>query len=87
MNVVDFDIKHAKSIAKAIGNANKEVVSIGPLEDSPSSQVTTNDSLYIIEYAKLANVKHLVVVYESQGISPSVLDGISSFFMNIFGKS
>ena len=84
---MQFDIEDAKSTAKAIENANKAMVSIGPLEDSPSSQVTTNDALYIIEVAKLANVKHMVIFYESKGIYLGVLDGISSFLTNIFGKS
>ncbi|GLJ41489.1 hypothetical protein SUGI_0858630 [Cryptomeria japonica] len=87
LNAVEFDIKDAESTAKAIGNASKAVVSIGPTENGPSSQVTTSDAFYIIEAAKIANVKHVVVVYESQGVSPNVLDGISSFFTNIFGKS
>ncbi|KAH9324880.1 hypothetical protein KI387_005058, partial [Taxus chinensis] len=87
LNAVEFDFKDAESTAKAIGNASKAVVSIGPTEDGPSSEVTTNDASCIIEAAKLANVKHVVIVYECDGTSSNFLDGISSFFTNIFGKS
>lgn len=87
LNAVEFNFEDIESTAKAIGNASKAVVSIGPTEDGPSSKVTTADALNVIEAAKLANVNHIVVVYESDGASSNVLDGISSFFSNLFGKS
>eukprot|EP01018_Ginkgo_biloba_P034170 Gb_02666 [translate_table: standard] len=90
LNAVAFDFKDAESIAKSIGNASKAVVAIGPTENGPRSKVTTNDALCVIEAAKLANVRHVVIVYESDGASANdgVLAGISSFFSNLFtGKS
>ena len=87
LNAVEFNSEDIESTAKAIGNASKAVVSIGPTEDGPSSKVTTTDALNVIEAARLANVNHVVVVYESDGESSNILDGISSFFGNLFRKS
>lgn len=66
------------------------VVTIGAGENGPSAQVSTLDALLVVEAAKLANVGHVAIVYdEAPGISSTynVLDGITSFFNNLFAKS
>ncbi|CAI9106847.1 OLC1v1006080C1 [Oldenlandia corymbosa var. corymbosa] len=90
LNAVQSNFKDAESIAKAIGNATKVVVTIGPKEDGPAAEVTTNDALQVIEAAQLAKVGHVAVVYDDSSFSTStynVLDGITSFFGNLFSKS
>ncbi|KAL0435011.1 UNVERIFIED_CONTAM: protein PLASTID TRANSCRIPTIONALLY ACTIVE 16, chloroplastic [Sesamum radiatum] len=90
LNAVDSSYEDAESIAKAIGNASKVVVTIGPAENGPSAEVTTSDALQVIEAAQLANVGHVAIVYDgSSAISSTynVLDGISSFFNNLFSRS
>ncbi|KAL0389091.1 UNVERIFIED_CONTAM: protein PLASTID TRANSCRIPTIONALLY ACTIVE 16, chloroplastic [Sesamum calycinum] len=90
LNAVDSSFEDAESIAKAIGNASKVVVTIGPAENGPSAEVTTSDALQVIEAAQLANVGHVAIVYDgSSAISSTynVLDGISSFFNNLFSRS
>ncbi|KAK4419867.1 protein PLASTID TRANSCRIPTIONALLY ACTIVE 16, chloroplastic [Sesamum alatum] len=90
LNAVDSSFEDAESIAKAIGNASKVVVTIGPAENGPSAEVTTSDALQVIEAAQLANVGHVAIVYDgSSAISSTykVLDDISSFFNNLFSRS
>lgn len=79
----------ADSIAKAIGNASKVIVTIGPTENGPTTDVSTADALQVIQAAQLAGVGHVAVIYdESVGASTNnVLDGISSFFNNLFSRS
>lgn len=85
---VESTYKEAESIAKAIGNASKTVVTISPAENGPSTVVTTTDALQVIEASKLAGVSHVAIIYDSNSnsspLSNSVLDGISSFFGNLF---
>ena len=40
--------KDAESIAKAIGNASKVVVTIGSAENGPTSEVSASDALQVI---------------------------------------
>ncbi|KAH6766027.1 plastid transcriptionally active 16 [Perilla frutescens var. hirtella] len=90
LNAVASTFNDAESVAKAIGNASKVVVTIGAGENGPSAEVTTADALLVIEAAQLANVGHVAIVYdESYGSSSTynVLDGITSFFNNLFAKS
>ncbi|XP_042003235.1 protein PLASTID TRANSCRIPTIONALLY ACTIVE 16, chloroplastic-like [Salvia splendens] len=90
LNAVASAFDDAESIAKAIGSASKVVVTIGAGENGPSAQVSTLDALLVVEAAKLANVGHVAIVYdEAPGISSTynVLDGITSFFNNLFAKS
>lgn len=90
LNAVASGFDDAESVAKAIGNASKVVVTIGAGENGPSAEVTTADALLVIEAAQLANVGHVAIVYdESSGPSSTynVLDGITSFFNNLFAKS
>lgn len=89
---MESTFEEAESIAKAIGPAAKVVVTIGPAEKGPSAEVTTDDALQVVRGAQLAGVGHVAVVYDSAtGISgPStynVLDGITSFFANLFDRS
>ncbi|XP_042476864.1 protein PLASTID TRANSCRIPTIONALLY ACTIVE 16, chloroplastic [Macadamia integrifolia] len=89
LNAVQSTFEDAKSIAKVIGNASKVVVTIGPEENGPAKEVTTSDALQVIRGAQLAGVGHVAIVYDSRSQSgPSstynVLDGISSFFGNLF---
>ncbi|XP_043700834.1 protein PLASTID TRANSCRIPTIONALLY ACTIVE 16, chloroplastic [Telopea speciosissima] len=89
LNAVQSTFEDAEIIAKAIGNASKVVVTIGPTENGPAKEVTTSDALQVIRGAQLAGVGHVAIVYDGRSISgPSstynVLDGISSFFGNLF---
>ncbi|XP_024379714.1 protein PLASTID TRANSCRIPTIONALLY ACTIVE 16, chloroplastic [Physcomitrium patens] len=86
MNAVEFDFKDVASILKAIGNASKVVVTVGPVEDGPRSEVSVDDALRVLEAAQIANVSHFVAVYESGAgtAADGPLAGISSFFSNLF---
>jgi len=88
LNAVEFDFKNVDSVAKAIGNASKVVVTVGPVEDGPRGQVSVDDALRVLEAAQLANVNHFVAVYEpGTGIvADGPLAGIASFFSNLFGR-
>ncbi|KAL7152258.1 hypothetical protein ABFS83_04G085300 [Erythranthe nasuta] len=90
LNAVDSAFEDPGSIARAIGNASKVVVTIGPSENGPNAQVTTSDAFQIIQAAELANVGHVAIIYDGSSATAStnnVLDGISSFFNNLFAKS
>ncbi|PNX91989.1 protein TIC 55 chloroplastic-like [Trifolium pratense] len=92
LNAVESSFVDANSIAKAIGNASKVVVTIGPTENGPTAAVSTSDALQVILAAQLAGVGHVAVIYDDDkngaGTSTyNVLDGISSFFNNLFSKS
>ncbi|BBN20102.1 hypothetical protein MPTK1_8g16460 [Marchantia polymorpha subsp. ruderalis] len=91
LNAVEFDFKNVSSIAKALGNAGKVVVTIGPTEDGPRSKVTTDDALRVLEAAALSNAAHFVLVSDpGQGPASdngNPLAGISFFFSNLFKKN
>ncbi|GMI92177.1 plastid transcriptionally active 16 [Hibiscus trionum] len=90
LNGVESGFQDAESIAKAIGNASKVVVTIGPGENGPSSEVSASDALQVIQAAQLAGVDHVAIVYDGNpaGASTSnVLDGITSFFNNLFSQT
>lgn len=65
------------------------MVTIGPAEYGPTTQVTTSDALEVIQAAKLAGVGHVAIVYDGNSATSTynVLDGISSFFNNLFSRS
>ncbi|KAK4779785.1 hypothetical protein SAY87_015891 [Trapa incisa] len=88
LNAVESAFEDAESIAKAIGNASKVVVTIGPAEYGAAAEVTTSDALRVVEAAKLASVGHVAIIYDSSagGSTYNVLDGISSFFNNLFSR-
>ncbi|KAK6118606.1 hypothetical protein DH2020_047648 [Rehmannia glutinosa] len=78
LNAVDSSFDDAESIAKAIGNASKVVVTIGPAENGPTAQVTTSDALQVIEAAQLAKVGHVAIIYdESSGVASTYNTDIS----------
>ncbi|XP_074290374.1 protein PLASTID TRANSCRIPTIONALLY ACTIVE 16, chloroplastic [Silene latifolia] len=91
LNAVESLFEDAESIAKAMGNASKVVVTIGSAENGPAKKVTTSDALQVVEAAQLAGVRHMAIIYDDSAGAPtspsSVLEGISSFFNNIFSKS
>ncbi|CAN4101787.1 unnamed protein product [Withania somnifera] len=90
LNAVASTFEDSESIAKAIGNASKVVVTIGKGEDGPTTDVTTTGAVQVIQAAQLAGVGHVAIVYDessSVGSTYSVLDGITSFFNNLFSKS
>lgn len=90
LNAVESSFQDAESIAKAIGNASKVVVTIGAGENGPTSEVTTSDALQVIQAAQLAGVGHVAIVYDGNASNSStnnVLDGLSSFFNNLFSRS
>ncbi|XP_050238599.1 protein PLASTID TRANSCRIPTIONALLY ACTIVE 16, chloroplastic [Mercurialis annua] len=90
LNAVQSTFKDTESIAKAIGNASKVVVTIGPTENGPTSSVSTSDALQVVEAAQLAGVGHVAIIYDSNSSTAStynVLDGLTSFFNNLFAQS
>ncbi|XP_059660798.1 protein PLASTID TRANSCRIPTIONALLY ACTIVE 16, chloroplastic [Cornus florida] len=90
LNAVESTFQDAESIARAIGNASKVVVTIGPFENGPTTEVTTSDALQVIEAAQLAGVGHVAIVYDGSIMTAStynVIDGISTFFGNLFSRS
>uniref|UniRef100_A0A2P2MNR6 Uncharacterized protein MANES_02G128600 n=1 Tax=Rhizophora mucronata TaxID=61149 RepID=A0A2P2MNR6_RHIMU len=90
LNAVESTFNDAESVAKAIGNASKVVVTIGPSENGPTSAVTTTDALQVIQSAQLAGVGHVAIIYDGNVLGAStynVLDGITSFFNNLFSPS
>ncbi|KAK1297954.1 hypothetical protein QJS10_CPB14g00670 [Acorus calamus] len=90
LNAVEMAFDSEEAIAKAIGNATKVVVTIGPAENGAASEVTTTDALRVVQAARLAGVTHVAVVYDASGSllgsTYNVLDGLSSFFTNLFAK-
>lgn len=91
LNAVESLFDNAEAIAKAIGNASKVVVTIGPTEDGPTEEVTTSEALQVVEAAQLAGVSHVAIIYDDQSASVAstnnVLDGFSMFFNNLFSRS
>ncbi|KZV43894.1 protein TIC 62, chloroplastic-like [Dorcoceras hygrometricum] len=90
LNAVNSTFQDAESIAKAIGNASKVVVTVGPAENGPTSEVTISDAIQVIQAAQLANVGHVTIIYDgspSVASTYNVLDGITSFFSNIFSRT
>ncbi|CAI9288013.1 unnamed protein product [Lactuca saligna] len=90
LNAVESTFQDPEAIAKAIGNASKAVVTIGPFENGPTTEVTTSEALEFIQAAQLAGVSHVAIIYDTAPESTTtnnVLDGISSFFNNLFTKS
>ncbi|KAI4383864.1 hypothetical protein MLD38_009659 [Melastoma candidum] len=91
LNAVKSTFQDVESIAKAIGNSSKVAVTISPAELGPSDEVTPSNALLVVQAAKLAGVNHVVVVYDrnpSLGSSTyNVLDGISTFFSNLFSRT
>lgn len=90
LNAVASTFQDAESIAKAIGNAGKVVVTISKGEDGPTTEVTTTDAVQVIQAAQLAGVGHVAIIYDESSLGGStynVLDGITSFFNNLFSKS
>ncbi|KAJ6715965.1 PROTEIN PLASTID TRANSCRIPTIONALLY ACTIVE 16 CHLOROPLASTIC [Salix koriyanagi] len=90
LNAVESTFQDTEAIAKAIGNASKAVVTIGPTENGPTSEVSTLDALQVIEAAQLAGVGHVAIIYDGNPDSAStnnVLDGFKTFFNNLFSQS
>ncbi|CAM8909941.1 unnamed protein product [Rhodiola kirilowii] len=91
LNAVETSFNDAVSIAKAIGNASKVVVTIGPSENGPTTGVSTVEALQVVEASQLAGVSHVAVVYNdgapSAATNSAFFNGISNFFSNIFVKS
>lgn len=91
LNAVESTFEDPEAIAKAIGNATKAVVTIGPFENGPTAEVTTSEALQFIQAAQLAGVSHVAIIYDTapQAFSSTnnVLDGLSTFFNNLFTKS
>ncbi|XP_047164265.1 protein PLASTID TRANSCRIPTIONALLY ACTIVE 16, chloroplastic [Vigna umbellata] len=90
LNAVQSSFDNADSIAKAIGNASKVVVTISSAENGPTAEVSASDALQVVQAAQLAGVGHVAVIYDENGVGAStynVLDGLSSFFNNLFSRS
>lgn len=90
LNAVESSSSDPESIANAIGNASKVVVTVGPTENGPTKQVSVSDALQVVEAAQLAGVSHAAIIYDEAAVTGStnnVLDGISTFFNNLFSRS
>lgn len=90
LNAVQSSFDDTESIAKAIGNASKVVVTIGATENGPTAEVSISDALQVVQAAQLAGAGHVAVIYDDSSAGTStynVLDGITSFFNNIFSRS
>ncbi|KAK6935813.1 NAD(P)-binding domain [Dillenia turbinata] len=90
LNAVESTFGDAVSIAKAIGNASKVVVTIGPAENGPTAEVTPVDALQVVQAAQLAGVGHVAIICNAETMNAStynVIDGIQSFFNNFFSQS
>ncbi|KAJ9543803.1 hypothetical protein OSB04_023510 [Centaurea solstitialis] len=91
LNAVESTFQDAETIAKAIGNATKAVVTIGPGQNGPTTELTPSEALQFIQGAQLAGVGHVTIIYDSSSSdftsTNNVLDGISLFFNNLFAKS
>lgn len=90
LNAVASTFSDSESIAKAMGNATKVVVTVGPSENGPTSEVTLEDALLVVRASQLAGANHVAIIYDgTSGVASSnnVLNGISSFFNNIFSRS
>nr|GEV39725.1 hypothetical protein [Tanacetum cinerariifolium] len=91
LNAVESTFQDPEAIAKAIGNATKAVITIGSGENGPTEEVTTFEGLQFIQGAQLAGVSHVTIIYDTAPPSftstNNVLDGISTFFNNLFSKS
>ncbi|KAM7522153.1 hypothetical protein LguiA_012055 [Lonicera macranthoides] len=89
LNAVESNFDNAESIARAIGNASKVVVTIGPSGNGPTTEVTPSDALQVIQAAQLARVAHVAIIYDGSTSTSSynVLDGISTFFSNLLSQS
>lgn len=92
LNAVESTFEDPESIAKAIGNASKVVVTIGVSEDGPEEGVTTSDAIQVVEAAQLVGASHVSIIYDDVSAPigfgyNKVLDGISSFFNNLFSKN
>ncbi|KAF5195788.1 Plastid transcriptionally active 16 protein [Thalictrum thalictroides] len=86
---IESTYESAESIAKAMGNASKAVVTISPTENGPAKEVTTADALQVIQASNLAGIGHVAIIYDQNSASAiynNVLGGISSFFSNIFAS-
>lgn len=88
LNAVESAFSEPEAIAKAIGPATKVVVSIGPAENGPTADVTTDEALLVVRAAELAAATHVVVVYDASsgatsGSTYNVIDGFTTFFNNI----
>ncbi|KAG0484134.1 hypothetical protein HPP92_012218 [Vanilla planifolia] len=93
LNAVESTFADSQSIARAIGPAAKVVVTVGPGENGPTGEVSTEDALRVVQAAGLAAVGNVAVVYNLQSGGPfsgastyNVLDGITSFFSNLFAQ-
>ncbi|KAF6175977.1 hypothetical protein GIB67_026610 [Kingdonia uniflora] len=87
---VESTFEDAESIAKAIANASKVVVTIGSTENGPTSEVTTTDALQVVQASQLAGVGHVAIIYDgadSLNESKDIFSDISSFFNNLFSRS
>lgn len=91
LNAIEVSLADQDSVAKAIGPATKAVVTVGSGENGPAGEVSAEDAVSIVRAAGIAGVGHLAVVYDSRNggsgsgqSTNNVLDGITSFFSNIF---
>ncbi|RZC93611.1 hypothetical protein C5167_007652 [Papaver somniferum] len=90
LNAVASTFSDSESIAKAMGNATKVVVTVGPSENGPSAEVTLEDALLVVRASQLAGANHVAIIYDGTtggASSNNVLNGISSFFNNFFSRA
>eukprot|EP00245_Coleochaete_scutata_P007787 TRINITY_DN23555_c0_g1_i1.p1 TRINITY_DN23555_c0_g1~~TRINITY_DN23555_c0_g1_i1.p1 ORF type:complete len:619 (-),score=171.53 TRINITY_DN23555_c0_g1_i1:49-1905(-) len=84
LNVVEFDLRDAESIAKAIGNSGNVVVTLGAAEDGPRGKVEVKDAGRVVEAALVARSTNFVLVSPS-GSAGGGGGGFFSGLFNLFG--
>lgn len=81
---MEFDYKNTESVAKALANAGKVLVTVGPSEDGYNGEVTTDDALRVVEAAALGNVGHFILVTEPTSARPQQEANLFSALASLF---
>eukprot|EP00244_Chara_vulgaris_P009484 TRINITY_DN4041_c0_g1_i6.p1 TRINITY_DN4041_c0_g1~~TRINITY_DN4041_c0_g1_i6.p1 ORF type:complete len:653 (-),score=140.85 TRINITY_DN4041_c0_g1_i6:734-2692(-) len=84
LSVVQCDQSDGESIAAAIGNAGKVVITVGPQENGPRGKFEVNDALAMVDAAAEARATHFVLVSKS-GSSAGGGDGLFGFLSALRG--
>lgn len=86
LNFVRYSTDSPEFTAKAIGNAGKVVVILGPNENGPSKPVNPQDGLAVLKAASLANSSLFVLVSDLAEGSSASQDDLVSRMLSFFGS-
>ncbi|GBG85025.1 hypothetical protein CBR_g39489 [Chara braunii] len=84
LNVVQCDQSDDESIAAAIGNAGKVVITVGPQENGPRGKFEVKDALTMVDAVAKARATHFVLVSKS-GSSAGGGGGLFGFLSALSG--